>query len=409
MKISFDVSDLCANQADGTTRYTRELAKRLPSLGVEHEWLMMAPCSPLKEQNSQKPDFNNPGDATGAPQRRSQDAALGVQERQDPLDNQDFLNFANTRWLSSPWPKYWTQSRLPFELFRERPDVLFMPIQQLPYLRPNIKRTVAVVHDLAFHRYPQQFTSKDWLLQHLFTAYVARQADHIIAVSQSTADDIAYYYGRTKNVQVIYHGLDHAAFRMPTDTEKVSSWQTLQQQYPQLRKPFLLFVGQIQPRKNLIRLIEAYEQLRPEWDGQLVLAGGHGWLQQPILDRVKASPYHSDILLPGRIADEVLPALYWHAGVFVLPSLYEGFGMPVIEAMACGTPVVTSNNSSLKEIAAGAAELVEADDTASVAAGITRALKNRDALQKQGLQRAQKFTWERTATETLRIISASEH
>lgn len=389
MKIGFDASDLCTNHADGTTRYTWELAQRLPALAPQHEWHFFAP---------------------------------------GPLPTHYNLLTTNSFWHSSPWPKYWTQTRLPFDLHKYQPDVLFMPIQQIPYLRPKNMKTVAVVHDLAWQTYGQQFTYKDWLLQHVFTSYVAKQADAIIAVSKSTADDIAHYYGRTKNVTVVHHGVNHNKFRQPTEQDKSASWQKLIAQYPNLRRPYILFVGQIQPRKNIERLIEAFEQLGrpgrvagasiaersvaaskangpgdPEW--QLVVAGSHGWLNKPIYERIKKSPLAKQIILTGRVPDDLLPALYWHADAFVLPSLYEGFGMPILEAMAAGCPVVTSNISSMPEIAGQAAVLVDPNNSQAIAAGIAQARTRRAELVTAGLAQAKKFDWARTVQQTLQVIN----
>lgn len=366
MKIGFDVSDLCTGRADGTTRYTQELANRLPKLGCEHDWHYFAPC--------------------------------------DVKRNFQF-SISNFQTVASPWPKWWTQARLPFDLYRYKPDVMFMPIQQIPYLRPKKMKTVAVVHDLAVHRYPEQFRYKDWLLLHVFSAHAVREADDIIAVSRSTADDIARYYGRTKNVHVIYHGVDHKRFRVPGETEQEESWVKLKNRYPDLKKPFVLYVGQLQPRKNLVRLIEVFEQLRKsETELQLVLAGGHGWLKKPIFMAINSSTEAKNILALGVVPDSLLPALYWQAEVFVLPSLYEGFGMPILEASACGCPVVTSNVSSMPEVAGEAAVLVNPTSVENMTAGIKEALGRKEDLRKRGWERARQFDWDITARKVLEVL-----
>lgn len=353
MKIAFDVSDLCTNRADGTTRYTRELVTRLPELVSEHDWQLFGPC-----------------DQSGPPRH------------------------SRVTWHGSPWPKYWTQLRLPVDLYRYPCDVLFMPIQQLPVFRPPYQKTVAVVHDLAFHYYPEHFTYKDWALLHLFTAQVAREADEIIAVSQATARDIEHFYGRRDGVSVVHHGVDQERFH-PKGGIKV----------PDILKPYILFVGQIQPRKNLIRLVEAFEQLAGEdKELRLVMAGGYGWLQQLILKRVNESSYRERIKRLGPVLDDQLPALYANAEVFILPSLYEGFGMPVLEAMAAGCPVVTSNVSSLPEIAGDAAVLVDPTRVDAIADGIREARQQRRELIECGFKRAAEFKWEKTARETMNVL-----
>lgn len=378
MKIGVDISDLSADRADGTTRYTAELAKRLPEAGREHEWVFLAPFdSPVIRQLAQR----NP----------------------------------RVRIQLSPWPNGWTQLRLPRELYRERLDVLFMPIQQLPALRPRRLKTVAVVHDLAVHCFPEQFTRKDWLLLHIFSAQAAREADVLIAVSQATADDVARYYGRSESVHVVHHGVDHDRFALRSNSEREATRQMLLRAYPALMQPYILYVGQIQPRKNLIRLVEAFEEvilrrpplnlpLRKGEKLQLVMAGGHGWLQQPILHRIRSSSLRQQINLLGRVPEELLPALYREAATLVLPSLYEGFGMPLLEAFASGCPVVAANVSSLPEVANGAAVLVDPTDSTDIACGLGTVLEAPAVWRKKGSERAQQFSWERCARETLRAI-----
>jgi glycosyltransferase involved in cell wall biosynthesis len=362
MKIGFDVSDLCTGRADGTTRFTQELAKRFPVISAENDWHYFAPGKIDKETS-------------------------------------------NVNWHSSPWPKYWTQLRLPFDLYKYKPDVLFMPIQQIPYLRPGKMKTVAVIHDLAVHYYPEYFTYKDWLLLHVFSAYAAREADEIITVSQATADDVKKFYGRTNNVHVVHHGVDNERFGLPSEEEKVESWNMLVSKYPNFKKPYILYVGQIQPRKNLVRLIEAFEKVKKDnSELQLVVAGSHGWLNKEIKDRVKESKFKESILMPGRVDDELLPALYWHAEAYVLPSLYEGFGMPILEAFGCGCPVVTSNISSMPEVAGEAAVLVEPRSVDSIAGGINEAIDRKDELKQLGLERVKDFSWDKTTRQVLDVI-----
>jgi glycosyltransferase involved in cell wall biosynthesis len=361
MRIGVDASDLCTARADGTTRYTQELVNWLSKLEQEQEWHWFGPCA------------------------------------------KDLRN-----WHASPWPRLWTQSRLWLELYRFPVEVFFMPIQQLPMMRPKKLKTVAVIHDLAFHEFGDQYRYKDWLLLHLFSAQVAREADEIICVSKATADDVAKYYGRTKRVSVIHHGVDHEKFRLSARVkEEAKMRQALVEKYPVCEQPYLLYVGQVQPRKNLVRLVEAFERLvarHPEL--QLIIAGAHGWLQSPIWEKIKKSPAQEKIKAIGRVPEEYLRALYSQAEVFVLPSLYEGFGLPVLEAMACGTPVVTSNVSSLPEVAGGAAVLVEPTEVEAIAAGIEEAMKRRDELRVKGLKRVQEFSWRSCAQKTLRVLTS---
>lgn len=284
-----------------------------------------------------------------------------------------------------------------------------MPIQQLPLIRSGKLKTIAVIHDLAFHKFGSHYTYKDWLLLHIFSAQVAREADHVIAVSQATANDIAHFYGRTHNVHVIHHGVNADRFYSPSEEQKREGWQKLAKHYPNIKQPYILYVGQIQPRKNLVRLVKAFEQLQAADPSlQLVLAGGHGWLQQEILACVKKSPARQSIILPGRVPDELLPTLYANAEVFTLVSLYEGFGITVLEAMACGCPAVTSNVSSMPEFASKAGILVDPNNVNSIADGIRQARKKRLELKEKGIARARQFTWEKTARLTMDVINVTK-
>ena len=368
MRIGLDISDLATGRADGTTRYTYELARRLPDIAGGHTWDYFSPAAP-----------------TTTFTLRNTPATIHT----------------------SPWPKYWTQFRLPRELYRVRPDVLLMPIQQLPYVRPSKLKTVAVIHDLAVHYYPQQFTYKDWALLHIFSAYAARHADHLIAVSQATADDVKKFYGRTRNVHVIHHGVDHDQYTAPTSDDLRDSWEKLREKYPRLNAPYILYVGQIQPRKNLGRLVEAFERIgHTDTDVSLVIAGGHGWLGGPINETIAKSPMRDRIHVLGSVPQSLLRALYWHADVFVLPSLYEGFGMPILEAMACGTPVVTADVSSMPEVAGDAAVLINPHDATSITEGVLQAREHQQKYRELGLARAKEFTWEATAKKTLGVLES---
>ena len=173
-----------------------------------------------------------------------------------------------------------------------------------------------------------------------------------------------------------------------------------------LPERFILHVGTLQPRKNLVRLIQAYRRLGT--DAKLVLAGGRGWLYQDILGEIERQNLKNDVLLPGYLPDDELPLWYSAAAVLAYPSLYEGFGFPVVEAMACGTPVVTSKVSSMPEAAggedSGAALLIDPHDTGALADALHRALEDealREQMRAQGFRQAARFTWAKTAAATV--------
>ncbi|HLY65605.1 MAG TPA: glycosyltransferase family 1 protein, partial [Chloroflexota bacterium] len=319
------------------------------------------------------------------------------------------------RRLRTPSHHRWEQLALPAELAFQRLDLLHSP----DYIPPLIRRcrSVITVHDLAFLRWPELLTpdSRAYFNGHIDRA--VRSADHIIAVSQATKRDLVELLNApAEKVAVIYEA---AAFSpvIPTVMRSVepSISHPLAEEDSELdargdrrthRDPadYVLFVGTLEPRKNLVRLIEAFAGVRRRgYDGVLLLAGRVGWLAEPVLEAIDQ---HSPFVRHISVDSSELPDLYRHARLLAFPSLYEGFGLPVLEAMACGTPVLTSNISSLPEIAADAALLVDPASVEEIEDGLWRLLTDPELanqLRAKGLARAAEFSWERAARQTLDV------
>jgi glycosyltransferase involved in cell wall biosynthesis len=215
-----------------------------------------------------------------------------------------------------------------------------------------------------------------------------------------------------EKIVVVHHGVA-GRFRPHEDDRRslVDGVQPDASQQPATpREPYFLYVGTIQPRKNLVRLLEAFAQLSPEAP-RLVIAGKRGWLSAPIERRAAELGLAERVVFAGYVPDAELPGLLRGALAFVFPSLYEGFGMPVLEAMAAGVPVLTSSTSALPEVAGDAALLVDPCDTAAIAGGMARLAGDaslRADLRARGLARAAEFTWERCARETLAVLTIDE-
>jgi glycosyltransferase involved in cell wall biosynthesis len=351
-----------------------------------------------------------------------------------------------------PFPRLWTHARLSAELLARAPDVLFVPAHVLPLGAPLRRgmRTVVTIHDMGYLRYPEAHTAAQRLYLRLSTIWSARAASQLIAISGATRDDLLRFAGVSPaKITVVHHGLS-PRFRPVTDAAALAAVQrrygiadTGQGEHPSQGehkvRPYILYVGTVQPRKNLVRLIEAFAQLddrrpttddrrlatladeqrssfvlRPSSDAtaiQLVIAGKRGWLTESIERRAAELGIADRVRFTGYVDDGDLPALLSGALAFVLPSLYEGFGMPVLEAMACGAPVLASNTSALPEVAGDAALLVDPTDTAAIAAGLARLATDaglRAELRARGLARAAQFTWERCAEETLVVLGTRE-
>jgi glycosyltransferase involved in cell wall biosynthesis len=294
--------------------------------------------------------------------------------------------------------RLWTHLGLSRAMRRDRPSALFVPSHVVPLVHPNA--SVVTIHDLGFLAEPATHPARSRHMLDLTTRWNARTARKIIAISGQTRDDLVRHYRVDPDkITVVHSGVDHGRFR-PLTIDVVQPVLTRLG----VERPYLFFLSTVQPRKNIVRLIEAFESL--ERDFTLVIAGASGWLCEPIEARIAASCASDRIRRLGVVADDDVPALYNGAEAFVLPSLYEGFGMGVLEAMACGCPVVTSNRSSLPEVAGGAAVLVDPFDPRSIRDGIAEATapQRHAALIATGLERAQAFTWQQTATATMDVI-----
>jgi glycosyltransferase involved in cell wall biosynthesis len=250
---------------------------------------------------------------------------------------------------------------------------------------------------------------RSYLLQAVPTS--VRRADVVLADSECTRADAIDLLGvDPAHVQVIYPGVEQR-FRPVQDTNALDA---VRSRY-RLPARFVLGLGTLQPRKNFERLIEAYARLKEEAGSEvnLVIAGGAGWMYEGIFGRVQELGVQDAVCFPGYVADEDLPALYTLAELFVFPSLYEGFGLPPLEAMACGTPVVTSSASSLPEVVGDAALMVDPLDVAALAEAIQRVLSDtdlRNGMIRQGQEQARCFTWSGAAQKLLglyeRIVSS---
>ena len=373
MKIAININELTLKQNTGVKVYTREIVRALGQVDKENEYILYC--------------------------RR--DTKFCV-----PTNN----NF-KLKTSKSSLP-FWTYTKFPREIKKDKPDVLFMPIQSTPFLKkPKGIKLVITVHDLAFLLFPKHFTFKDRFLLNFHTKRAVQMADRIVVPSKATKNDIIKFYGVDGNkIKVIYHGVGTRQCLVPT---------------VMVNNPYILFVGSIQPRKNIVGLIEAFEKIKnppnplfqrgnkipPLKKGvrgiKLIIAGAKGWLSDEIYKKAKESKFSDDIIFKGSVSDDELDDLYKNAAIFVLPSLYEGFGLPVLEAMSYGIPCVISDNSSLSEIAGDSALLVDAYNPNDIAEKINVLLndeKLRRDLSHRGVENAGKFSWIKAAEKTVEVF-----
>jgi glycosyltransferase involved in cell wall biosynthesis len=311
----------------------------------------------------------------------------------------------NFRAVLEPSPNYSIREQLhvPWVLLREKPDVYHSPHYVLP---PAIMcRSIVTIHDTIHLTFPQ------YLPNRLAYAYAktsmwaaARRSSRILTVSEASKRDIVRQLDvPAEKVVVVYNAIDERFSREPNADDVARVRERFQ-----LDRRFILYVGNIKPHKNLVRLIEAFHELRRgELDDLKLLIIGDEISKFPALRRaVHQHKLHKHVRFLGYLSDDMLAILYRLASVFVFPSLYEGFGLPPLEAMACGTPVVTSNVSSLPEVAGDAALLVDPYDIGSIVEGLRRVLTTpalADEMRRRGLIRAREFSWEQSVGKTHRL------
>ncbi len=368
MRVCLDVSPAVHRRA-GLGRYAQELSAALLEVDAENEYLIF---------------FNRPRSARVEP----------------PLHSLRRLTVA---WSNKPW----RMSALLAHFAGLSQDRLFPGVDLFhatDHLLPRFSRvrSVFTLHDLAFRLYPETHTALNrWFLNVMMPRFL-QAADAVIAVSEHTKRDALRAYNLDEaKVRVIYEGVN-PRFR-PAPPEAVA---VIRRKYG-LPERFILSVGTIEPRKNLETALAAYRALKEGGAAhKLVIVGKKGWLYRGFFRRLREEGLEGEVVFPGFVPDDDLPALYGGADLFLFPSLYEGFGLPPLEAMACGAPVVCSDVSSLPEVVGDAALLVPPLEVRAWAEALRRLLGDADLradLQARGLARAREFSWARAARATVEV------
>lgn len=312
----------------------------------------------------------------------------------------------------------WTQWRLPLDLHfhQPKPDVFFTPTHYAPRFCPV--PSVVSIMDTSYIYFPETFKQGDLYKLKNWTAYSVKQAKKVLTISNSSKNDIIKAYNiPADRVVVTYPGIKDTVSFEP----RVYGMNQLKAKYG-ISGHFILFVGTLQPRKNIVRLIEAFSKVRSmnqafdkssgqmeagSMDLELVIIGKKGWLYEEILAAPEKFGVKERVKFLHSVDDEELQVFYKHAVCYVLPSLYEGFGLPVLEAMQYKCPVITSNVSSLPEAGGDAALYVDPEDTDDIAEKILKLIKDeklRKELVEKGKEQVKKFSWEKTAKETLKVL-----
>ena len=317
--------------------------------------------------------------------------------------------------------RLWTKIALPFALYTAniKPDLIFSPTHYIPRFAPSNVKRVVTIFDLSFLHFPEMFTKKDlWQLKN-WTKFSAENADHIITISECSKNDIVKQYKSVKeSITVAYPGYDKkkfVVFSKLSSTERSSEFvvKEVKKKY-KVGDNYIIYIGTIQPRKNLLRLIEAFARMVKDINNlELVVVGKtkgegkQGWMYEDILRAPKNLGIEERVKFLGFVPTDNLSVLLSGATAFIQPSLWEGFGIPVVEAMASGTPVIVSDVSSLPEVVGKAGLLVDPysiDQIEQAIRTISTDKKLRQKYSKEGIVQAKKFSWEKMAKEVLKVF-----
>ena len=306
------------------------------------------------------------------------------------------LRSENFKEIYIPFPKFWNKLRLPMTLLKYKPEIYIQPSYAIPSFAP--KKTIAVCHDLAWVKFPQAYSKKELLLQKYALDNIAQNAAKIVCVSNSAAKDLKEYLPYTNSrIAVIYLGVNDQIEQKTTPKDFLG-----------INSKYFISIGRLEERKNTKNIVEAFNRFKDlGFPYKLILVGSPGYGYDKILTAVKSSKYSKDIIIPGFIPTEKSNDLLSGAQALLYPSLYEGFGLAALEAMTAGTPVITSDSSSLPEVVGDTAILVDPLNIDEIFKAMEKIAKDenlRQSLIKKGLVQARKFSWETTAREYLKLM-----
>jgi len=369
MLIGIDASRAVKNQKTGTEYYSEEIIYNLSLIDQKNDYILYSPNMPTSGKLLKLPK--------------------------------------NFTWKIMPFPRLWSQTRLSCEMLfgNPKPDVMFEPAHTIPIFCH--KNSVVTLHDLGFKYYPELYTRFERFYHNWCMDFSQKHAKHIITPSQYTKDDLVkIYHLDPKKITVIYHGYNKDLYYPSNNQNPIANSQQ------QTTSPYIFFVGRLEEKKNIENLVEAYAILRKDKsiNHKLILAGKPGYNYGEIKIKIEKLPpeIKKDIIETGYVEEQKLAIMMREASIFFFPSAFEGFGLPVIEAMASGTPVVASNTTSIPEIANNAALLVDPRTPVAMADALKKIITNKaisNDLKEKGIKRASEFTWRKSAEQTLDVIT----
>jgi len=307
------------------------------------------------------------------------------------------------------WPLLylWTQCRLSLEMLFNPPDVLFIPAHSIPLI--YVKNTIVTWHDVGFERFKKLYTKASYYYHKWTVRYSLKHAAKIIVISQFTKDEILKLFKVDKNkIEIVYNGFDNKKYRSDLDKAKI---QKVLEKY-KINRPYIFYIGRIEEKKNIAGLVESFALARENNEGivkdyRLVLAGSKGYGYKNVANIIEKYKLRDVVIEPGWVAESDLPYLMAGANLFCFLSFYEGFGIPLLEAMASGVPVLASDIPALREVAGSAALFVNPHNIEEISSLIDKLINDeglRDELVVKGLKRVEYFNWEKCGQETKDVL-----
>lgn len=423
MIIGIDASRANRPHKTGTEWYSYHLIRELAILDRDNQYILYSDTPLLGGLADLRPV-----PSAGNTQSKPRVDAAGWQRIESPHGN------FRAKILKWPLLFFWTQGRLSLEMFKRETNALFVPAHTLPFFHP--KKAVITIHDIGFERDRQLYRREAmgpggrksrWLINllvRLFTLnkygansldylswstnFALKHADRIICVSQFTKREIEEVYGHRKdNIRVIYNGYDRELYRPITDEVAINA---VLKKYD-IARPFYLYVGRLEKKKNTPELVEAFARLKddhPEIKHKLVLVGNASYGYDQVNYAIREYALDRDVIMPGWIEEADMPFIYNAAAAFIFPSRYEGFGIPLLEAMACGLPVAASYASSIPEVVGDAGIFFSPDNTREIAQAMFQLISDQELaadLKTKGLERVKRFGLPKCAIDTLDVIT----
>jgi glycosyltransferase involved in cell wall biosynthesis len=397
--VGIDASRAVTRAPTGTETYSRELIRALLALDQSNTYCLYTRENVTREFFASSVISREPlrGD-----REISVSSAVVSRSARNDLET-------NCEIRTIPFPRLWTHLRLSFEMLMNPPDVLWVPAHVLPLVHP--RRSIVTVHDLGQMHFPEAYPARQRLYHNWSARWNVRAASHILADSEATRDDLMRFYRvAPEKITVVYPAYDADLYRLVRDATRI---EEIKARF-RIGEDYILAIGTIHPRKNYARLIEAFGKLRIADCGgvrhshcKLLFVGKRGWLSEPIFARAKELNLESRISFLDYVPAVDLPALIGGARLLAFPSLHEGFGLPILEAQACGTPVICSMTSSMPEVAGDAALFIDPLDVDAIDGAMERVMRDealRAKLIAHGFENVKRFSWTQSALQVLDIL-----